>query len=98
MTKLNQNLNFTGATIYAGIDVHLKSWNITLYCNDLYLKSFSQPPTTKALKEYLQNNYPNAAYKCAYESGFCGYWIERELREKQHRMHSGKCSRCTTNR
>ena len=81
MTKLKQNLNFTGTTIYAGIDVHLNSWNVTLYCNELYLKSFNQPPTTKALKEYLQSNYPAAQYKCAYESGFCGYWIERELKE-----------------
>jgi transposase len=79
MTKLIKELNFTGHTIFIGIDVHLKSWNISLYCNNQYLRSFNQPPTPDALQTFLQDSYPNAFYKCAYESGFCGYWIQREL-------------------
>lgn len=79
MTKVNKKVDFTGQKIYVGIDVHSKSWNVTLYCNEQYLKSFNQPPTPQALQSYLQSNYPNASYKCAYESGFCGYWIQRSL-------------------
>jgi transposase len=79
MSKVNQKVDYTGQTVYVGIDVHLKSWNISVYYNGQYLTSFNQPPTTQALVSYLQESYPNAHYKCAYESGFCGYWIQRAL-------------------
>jgi transposase len=79
MTKITQKLDFTGYTIYVGIDIHLKSWNISTYCGSQYLKSFNQPPTIEALSNYLFTNYPGANYQCAYESGFCGFWIQREL-------------------
>ncbi|PIQ35226.1 MAG: IS110 family transposase [Bacteroidetes bacterium CG18_big_fil_WC_8_21_14_2_50_41_14] len=79
MTKLLKKLDFTGQPIFIGIDVHLKSWNISVYLQQQYLTSFNQPPTTLALQTFLQNSYPNASYKCAYESGFCGHWIQREL-------------------
>lgn len=79
MTKVNKKVDFTGQNIYVGIDVHSKSWNVALYCNQQYLKSFNQPPIPQALHSYLQSNYPNAFFKCAYESGFCGYWIQRAL-------------------
>jgi transposase len=82
MTKVTKKVDFTGHEIFVGIDVHLKSWNISIYYNGRYLSSFNQPPTTEALVSYLNNSYPNAIYNCAYESGFCGYWIQRELVDK----------------
>src|SRR6187402_1805093 len=79
MTNLNKKLDFTGSTMYVGIDVHLKSWNVSLYCNELFIKSFTQPPEPAHLFTFLTKNYPGATYKCAYESGFCGNWIQRDL-------------------
>ncbi len=79
MTKVTQKVDFSGQTIYVGLDVHAKSWNVSLFFNQQYLKSFNQPPTPEALHRHLEQSYPNAIYKCAYESGFCGYWIQREL-------------------
>lgn len=83
MIKVNQKADFSNHTIYVGIDVHLKSWNVSLYCEQQYLRSFNQPPHPIALKSFLENSYPGATYKCAYESGFCGYWIQRELLENK---------------
>lgn len=79
MTNLNKKLDFTGNTLFIGIDVHLKSWNVSLYYNDIFLKNFTQPPEPMYLKDYLEKNYPGANYRCAYESGFCGTWIQRSL-------------------
>ncbi len=79
MIKVNQKLDFSGHTIYVGIDVHLKSWNISVYMDNQYLRSFNQPPSVEALQSFLFNSYPGATFSCAYESGFCGYWIQREL-------------------
>lgn len=83
MPKLNEKLNFRGRDIFVGLDVHLKSWNVSVYCEDLYLKSFNQPANPKDLRHYLTSNFPEANYHCAYESGFCGYWIQRELVNNQ---------------
>lgn len=83
MIKINQKADFSNHTIYVGIDVHLKSWNVSLYCDQQYLRSFNQPPKPIALRSFLESSYPGATYKCAYESGFCGYWIQRELLENK---------------
>ena len=79
MIKLKEKTTFTNDIIFIGIDVHLKSWKVSLYCNELYLKTFTQPSKPLILINYLNKNYPGAEYKCAYESGFCGLWILREL-------------------
>ena len=62
-------LDFKGQNIYIGIDVHLKSWSVTV------LKKFSQDPQTEALHKFLTSNYPGANYYSVYEAGFCGFWI-----------------------
>lgn len=81
MINLIKKVDFEGQTISVGIDVHLKSWNISLYYDGRFLKSFNQPPSPQALASYLHNTYPRATFNCVYESGFCGYWIQRELIE-----------------
>jgi transposase len=80
MTKVKTN--FGEQTIYVGLDVHKRSWNVALYLNDQYLRNIHQPPSPQALYKYLQSQYPGARYVCAYESGKFGYWIHRQLLEK----------------
>ncbi len=82
MTKLKEKVDFTGRTIYLGLDAHLKTWQISINFEKKFVKGFSQPPNVTSLHTYLTSNYPNAKYVCAYESGFCGYWIQRELTKK----------------
>ncbi len=43
------------------------------------LKTFSMDPSPEALHRYLQRNYPGGRYTRAYEAGFCGFWIHRNL-------------------
>lgn len=52
--------NFEGQNIYVGIDVHLKSWKITLYSEEFELKTFSQVPSAIQLARHLKRNYPGA--------------------------------------
>jgi transposase len=42
-------------------------------------KGFSQPPSAEKLVNYLQTNFSGGTYHSAYEAGFCGFWIHREL-------------------
>jgi len=42
-------------------------------------RTFTQPPDPTALFNYLQKMFPGGTYYSAYEAGFCGYGIHREL-------------------
>ena len=65
--------------LYIGIDVHLKSWHVSICSQHMILQNFSQPPKVEALMNYLRRHYPEARYHSVYESGYCGFWIHREL-------------------
>jgi len=72
-------LNFTDKSIFIGLDVHKKSWAVTLYSDEFELKTFTQPPKPDVLVNYLNQHYPGARYKAVYEAGFSGFWVQREL-------------------
>ncbi len=81
-TNLRQKVDFTGKNIFVGMDVHQKSWNISIHLERTFVRSFTQPPSVDALVHLLHRDYPGATYMCGYESGYCGFWIERDLRYK----------------
>jgi len=74
-----KELDFTGQNIYAGIDVHKNSWKVSVYSEDLYHKTFNQPPEPEVLCRYLTRHFPKATYYSVYEAGFCGFWIHDRL-------------------
>jgi transposase len=75
-------LNFTGQQIYVGMDVHKKSWSISILTDQFEHKTFSQPPEVGVLVNYLKRNFPGASYASVYEAGFSGFWIHDQLREQ----------------
>ena len=77
-TKINES-TFAGQEIFVGIDVHLKSWKVTVMAGDMHLKTFSAPPDPGKLFGYLRTHYPGATYNTAYEAGFSGFWAHREF-------------------
>jgi len=76
----NNKLDFTGQTIYLGLDVHKKNWAVTICFQGIILKTLSMVAKPEQMVKYLHKNYPNATYLSVYEAGFCGYWIDRKLR------------------
>jgi len=79
MQTKSTTISFKGQNIYAGIDVHLKEWKVTIMVEDRFHKTFSQNPNAETLWKYLQKNFPGANYYTAYEAGFCGFKAHREL-------------------
>jgi len=71
--------NFTGQTIYVGMDVHKASWNLGIHLNDQFVKNVHQKPDPATMANYLKQQYPNARYQAAYEAGKFGFWIQRQL-------------------
>lgn len=75
-------LDFTGQHIYVGLDVHKKSWNVSIHSANLEHKMYSQPPDPQVLVNYLRRNFPEARYHCVYEAGFSGFWTYDRLTEQ----------------
>ena len=78
-TQVTKKIDFTGQSLFIGLDVHKKSWSVTVVVDGIEHRTFTQPPDPKALNNYLQRMFPGGAYNSAYEAGFCGYGIHREL-------------------
>lgn len=73
--------DYRGHTIYVGLDVHKKSWKVSVLSAHSHFKTFSQNPSPAELATYLHRNFPGATFKACYESGFSGYWAQRELKD-----------------
>jgi len=73
-------VDFTGQTIYVGMDVHQKSWTVSIFMEHIEHKTFTQPPDVEVLVAYLRRHFPGARYQAVYEAGFCGFWIHDKLK------------------
>jgi transposase len=78
-TQVTKRLDFSGKKISVGLDVHKKSWSVTILVEGMEHKTYTQPPNPQVLSDYLNRMFPNGEYQSAYEAGFCGYSIHREL-------------------
>jgi transposase len=81
MDKCNK-LDFSGQHIYVGMDVHKKSWSVSIHTDQFEHKTFTQPPEVEKLTHYLQRTFPGATYHTVYEAGFSGFWLHDQLKEK----------------
>ena len=48
-------LDFSGQHIYVGMDVHKKSWSVSIQTEQFEHKTFTQPPEVEKLTHYLQS-------------------------------------------
>jgi transposase len=80
-TNLQNSIDFKGQKFYVGLDVHKRSWAVTIRSMDIQVAHFTQPPSADALARHLQKNFPGGCYYSAYEAGFCGTTIHEQLRK-----------------
>lgn len=78
MTQVKK-LDFSGTTIYCGVDVHKKSWRVNIADSEFELEDFTQNPDAVLLHKHLTRCYPGASYKIGYEAGFSGFSMQRTL-------------------
>ncbi len=78
MTQVKK-LDFSGTTIYCGVDVHKKSWRVNIQDSEFELEDFTQNPDAVLLHKHLTKRYPGASYKIGYEAGFSGFSMQRSL-------------------
>jgi transposase len=71
---------FEGQSFFVGIDVHKKSWKVTILGEQYEYKTFSQDPKPDLLAAYLNRTFPNGNFYAVYEAGFSGFTACRELK------------------
>jgi len=76
MTQVKK-LDFSGTTIYCGIDVHKRNWRINIRDEEFELEDFSQDANGVLLYKHLNRKYPGARFKICYEAGFSGFSAQR---------------------
>jgi len=74
-----KRLDFSGTTIYCGVDVHKKSWRVNIQDSEFELEDFTQNADIALLHRHLHRRYPHAAFRIGYEAGFSGFTMQREL-------------------
>jgi len=80
MLTQKKGLDFKEQNIFVGIDVHLKSWSVTIMTEGLLHKTFTQPASADVLANYLRLNFPGGGYHSVYEAGFSGFWTHYKLK------------------
>lgn len=81
MTKhtTKNTYNYTGKTIYVGIDVHKKTYSLTAICDGLVVKREALKADPEDLILYLKKRFGEGEIESAYEAGFSGFHLHRKL-------------------
>jgi len=74
--------DYTGKTVFIGIDVHKKTYSITCVCDKVIVKRDTLKASPTGLVEYLNKYFANAKIKTVYEAGFSGFVLHRYLLEQ----------------
>jgi transposase len=72
-------IDFTGKTIYVGIDVHKKDWQVGQFHAGLVLGNHRITGNSQELIDFLKKRYAGATLKCVYESCAWGFNLQRQL-------------------
>jgi transposase len=78
-TNLQNSIDFNGQNFYVGLDVHKKSWAVTVRSLEKQVAHFTQPPSAEALAGTLKKKFPGGVFDSAYEAGFCGTTAHEQL-------------------
>lgn len=71
--------DYSGKKVYMGIDVHKKTYACVSVCDGEVVKKDTMPAEPAVLISYIQNTFPNREIMTAYEAGFSGFHLHREL-------------------
>jgi transposase len=63
--------------IFIGLDIHKKSWTVSIQTDLFFHKTFSMPSKSSDLDEYVEKNFPQHEVHLVYEAGCCGFSVAR---------------------
>jgi transposase len=72
-------VEYTGKSVFIGIDVHLRQYTVCCRCEGLVVKRASMPGYPGELLGFIGRNFKDATVKTVYEAGFSGFVLHRFL-------------------
>jgi len=76
-----EKLSYGGKKVYLGIDVHKKSYSVTVMYKGEVVKRDKMRADAQALCRYVKTHFKGAQVHSVYEAGFSGYSLHRILVE-----------------
>ena len=73
------DVRFDGQEFCLGIDVHHRTWKVTIRTMGMEVKTLAMEPKPRVIHNYMTRNYPGGRYRSVYEAGFSGFWAHRQL-------------------
>lgn len=67
MNIKGKKIDFSKQELFIGIDVHKKSWTVTIRIPSTVLKTYSMRPSSKELKKHMEKYYPHGNYHSVYD-------------------------------
>ena len=55
-------MDYSGKTIFVGIDIHQKDWQVATQCEGLTLGNHRMSASSQGLINYLNKHYPGALF------------------------------------
>lgn len=71
--------DYTGKTVFVGIDVHKKKYILSSRCEGQLIKRWSANASPEQITQQLKNYFRGAKIKTVYEAGFAGFMLHRHL-------------------
>src|SRR5687768_17100443 len=65
--------------LFIGMDVHKKTWAVTIQEEQIILKRFTIEANADVLIAYVSKHFPKHEVECCYEACCCGYHIYHAL-------------------
>lgn len=72
-------IDYSGKTIYVGIDIHQKDWQVAKRCEGIALGNHRMTGKSAQLIDHLHRTCPGATFKCVYETCSWGFNLQRDL-------------------
>ncbi|CAM3049427.1 IS110 family RNA-guided transposase [Flavobacterium frigoris] len=67
----------TSPKVYIGLDIHKKTWTVSIQTDLFLYKTYSMPSKSCDLEQYVTNNFHNHEVYLVYEVGCCGFSVAR---------------------
>jgi transposase len=79
MKKDTKTISYVGKEVFMGIDVHKKTYTVVARVAGEVVKRWTTAASAESLGEQLLKYFAGATIHTAYESGFSGFVLHREL-------------------
>jgi transposase len=82
MKKDTRTISYVGKEVFIGIDVHKKTYTVVARVEGEIVKRWTTAASPQTLAQQLHKYFAGATLHSAYEAGFSGFVLHRELERK----------------